>query len=226
MSVESETRTAGILQVPYALTTVGTWSLVFLAAFESLAVTTIMPIVTADLDGRGLYALAFSSTLAAGVVGMVAFGSWADRRGPAVPLLASVCIFALGLALAGTATAMPVFVAGRFLQGLGAGGETVALYVLVAAVYPAGLHIKIFGAFASAWVLPSLVGPFAAGLVADALSWHWCSSACSSWSPWRPCSCCRRCAAATGPAPIGCRRRPPMRDGWPRRPWCRSAWWC
>ncbi|GID96452.1 MFS transporter [Amorphoplanes digitatis] len=171
--MESETRTAGILQVPYALTTVGTWSLVFLAAFESLAVTTIMPIVTADLDGRGLYALAFSSTLAAGVVGMVAFGSWADRRGPAVPLLASVCIFALGLALAGTATAMPVFVAGRFLQGLGAGGETVALYVLVAAVYPAGLHIKIFGAFASAWVLPSLVGPFAAGLVADALSWHW-----------------------------------------------------
>ncbi|MET8146915.1 MFS transporter [Actinoplanes sp. NPDC049668] len=173
MSAESGTRTAGILQAPYVLTTVGTWSLVFLAAFESLAVTTIMPIVTADLDGRGLYALAFSSTLAAGVVGMVAFGSWADRRGPAVPLLASVCIFALGLALAGTATAMPVFVAGRFLQGLGAGGETVALYVLVAAVYPAGLHIKIFGAFASAWVLPSLVGPFAAGVVADALSWHW-----------------------------------------------------
>lgn len=173
MSVDSETRPAGILQRPYALTTVGAWSLVFLAAFESLAVTTIMPIVTTDLDGRGLYAMAFSSTLAAGVVGMVAFGSWADRRGPAVPLLASVGIFALGLALAGTATAMPVFVAGRFLQGLGAGGETVALYVLVAMVYPAGLHIRIFGAFASAWVLPSMVGPFAAGLVAEALSWHW-----------------------------------------------------
>ncbi|MEU7902730.1 MFS transporter [Actinoplanes sp. NPDC049118] len=173
MSVESETRPAGILQRPYALTTVGAWSLVFLAAFESLAVTTIMPVVTADLDGRGLYALAFSSTLAAGVVGMVAFGSWADRRGPAVPLLASVGVFTLGLALAGTASTMPVFVAGRFLQGLGAGGETVALYVLVAMVYPASLHIRIFGAFASAWVLPSMVGPFAAGLVASALSWHW-----------------------------------------------------
>ncbi|MEV4636296.1 MFS transporter [Actinoplanes sp. NPDC049548] len=163
----------GILQRPYALTTIGAWSLVFLSAFEALAVTTIMPEVTADLNGRSLYALAFSSVMAAGVVGMVAFGSWADRRGPAVPLLVAILLFAAGLAVAGTATTMPTFAAGRVLQGLGAGGETVALYVLVAQVYPAALHIKIFGAFASAWVLPSMVGPFVAGLVADALSWHW-----------------------------------------------------
>jgi len=173
VSVDSETRRAGLLRRPYLLATVGAWSLVFLAAFESLAVTTIMPVVTADLDGRGLYALAFSSTLAAGVVGMVAIGSWADRRGPAVPLFTAIAVFAAGLAGAGTATVMPVFVAARFLQGLGAGGMTVALYVLVAMVYPAALHIRIFGAFASAWVLPSMVGPFVAGFVADALSWHW-----------------------------------------------------
>jgi MFS family permease len=173
VSVDSEITRAGILRRPYALTTVGAWSLVFLAAFESLAVTTIMPIVTTDLHGRGLYALAFSSTLAAGVVGMVAIGSWADRRGPAVPLFTAIAVFAAGLAVAGTATSMPVFVAARFLQGLGSGGMTVALYVLVALVYPTPLHIKIFGAFASAWVLPSMVGPFVAGFVADTLSWHW-----------------------------------------------------
>jgi MFS family permease len=163
----------GILGRPYALTTLGAWSLVFLAAFESLAITTIMPIVVSDLGGRGLYSLAFSATLAAGVVGMVAAGSWADRRGPTVPLFAAIAVFTLGLAVAGTATAMPVFVAGRFLQGLGAGGETVALYVMIAKVYPAQLHTRLFGAFAAAWVLPSLVGPVVAGVVADVLGWHW-----------------------------------------------------
>jgi len=173
VSVDSEIRRAGLLRRPYVLATVGAWSLVFLAAFESLAVATIMPVVTADLDGRGLYALAFSSTLAAGVVGMVAIGSWADRRGPGVPLFTAIAVFTAGLAVAGTATTMPVFVAARFLQGLGAGGMTVALYVLVAMVYPAALHIRIFGAFSSAWVLPSMVGPFVAGFVADTLSWHW-----------------------------------------------------
>jgi MFS family permease len=164
---------AGILRQPYALTTAGSWSLVFLAAFESLAVTTIMPIVTADLNGRGLYSLAFSATLAAGVLGMVVSGSWADRRGPAAPLLTAIGLFGAGLLVAGTAPTMTVFVAGRFLQGLGAGGITVSLYVLIAKVYPPALHVRIFGAYASAWVLPSMIGPFVAGVVADALSWHW-----------------------------------------------------
>ena len=163
----------GLLRRPYALTTVGSWSLVFLAAFESLAVTTVMPVITANLDGRGLYSLAFSATLAAGVVGTVAAGSWSDRRGPVVPLFVAIGIFTLGLAVAGTAQSMEVFVAGRFLQGLGAGGESVAVYVLIAKVYPARLHTRLFGAFAAAWVLPSLVGPFAAGVVTDVLSWHW-----------------------------------------------------
>jgi MFS family permease len=163
----------GLFGRPYALTTVGSLSLVFLAAFEALAVTTVMPIITEDLRGRALYSLAFSATMAAGVVGMVTAGAWADRRGPTRPLLAAIALFAAGLALAGAAPTMPVFVAARFVQGLGAGGITVALYVLVARVYPASLHPKVFGLFAAAWVVPSMVGPFVAGLVADASSWRW-----------------------------------------------------
>ncbi|MBO0984755.1 MFS transporter [Rathayibacter sp. SD072] len=132
-----------------------------------------MPIVSADLDGRALYPLAFAATLAAGVVGMVAAGSSADRRGPTPALVTAILLFTLGLIAAGLATSMEVFVAARLLQGLGSGGITVTLYVLVARVFPADLHPRIFGAFAAAWVVPSLVGPFAAGVVAELASWHW-----------------------------------------------------
>lgn len=164
---------AGILQRPYLLVTIGACALVFLGAFESLAVTTIMPVVSRDLNGTSLYALAFAGPLATGVIGMVAAGNWSDRRGPSAPLYASVAMFVFGLLIAGTAGSMPVLVAGRLAQGLAGGAMTVALYVVVARVYPALLHPKIFAAFAAAWVVPSLVGPFAAGLVAQALSWHW-----------------------------------------------------
>lgn len=163
----------GITSAPFRLTTVGTTSLVFLCAFESLAVTTIMPIVSADLDGRALYPLAFAATLAAAVVGMVAAGSSADRRGPTPALLTAILLFTLGLIAAGAAQSMPVFVAARLLQGLGSGGITVTLYVLVARVYPGELHPRIFGAFAAAWVVPSLIGPFVAGVVVEVASWHW-----------------------------------------------------
>jgi MFS family permease len=153
--------------------TIGACSLVFLAAFESLAVTTIMPVVSRELDGASLYALAFAGPMATGVIGMVAAGNWSDRRGPALPLYASVALFVIGLIIAGTAASMPSLVAGRLVQGLGGGALTVALYVVVARVYPAGLHPGIFAAFSAAWVIPSLVGPFAAGIVAELLSWHW-----------------------------------------------------
>lgn len=163
----------GITSAPFLLTTVGTTSLVFLCAFESLAVTTIMPIVSTDLDGRSLYPLAFAAALAAAVVGMVAAGSSADRRGPTPALVTAILLFTLGLIAAGAAQSMPVFVAARLLQGLGSGGITVTLYVLVARVYPGELHPRIFGAFAAAWVVPSLIGPFVAGVVAEVASWHW-----------------------------------------------------
>jgi len=154
-------------------TTIGSIALIFLGAFESLAVTTIMPTVSRELDGVTLYSLAFSGTLAASIVGTVVAGGWADRRGPSRPLIIAMAVFVVGLILSGTAETMVVFIVGRFLQGLGSGGIIVALYVVVGRLYPAELHPKIFGAFAAAWVLPSLVGPPVAGLVADTTSWHW-----------------------------------------------------
>ncbi|MGO4805903.1 MFS transporter [Arthrobacter sp. 2MCAF15] len=164
---------AGIFHRSYLLVTLGACALVFLAAFESLAVTTIMPLVSRELDGAGLYALAFAGPLATGVIGMVAAGSWSDRKGPVAPLLAAVGMFVLGLLIAGTAGTMPVLVSGRLVQGLGGGGLTVALYVVIARVYPQVLHPKIFAAFSAAWVIPSLVGPFAAGAVAELAGWQW-----------------------------------------------------
>jgi MFS family permease len=164
---------AGILHRHYLLVTAGACALVFLAAFESLAVTTIMPLVSRELDGAALYALAFAGPLATGVIGMVAAGNWSDRRGPVGPLYASVALFVLGLLIAGTAGSMAALVAGRLVQGLGGGAMPVALYVVVARVYPPLLHPTIFAAFSAAWVIPSLVGPFAAGIVAQAASWHW-----------------------------------------------------
>ena len=165
--------TEGIFGGRYLWVTIGSSALVFLAAFESLAVTTIMPLISRDLDGATLYALAFAGPLSAGVIGMVIAGNWSDRSGPILPLYFSAALFALGLIVAGSAANMGVFVVGRLVQGLGSGAMTVALYVVVARLYPAAQMPRIFASFAAAWIVPSLIGPFIAGLVAELWSWHW-----------------------------------------------------
>lgn len=153
--------------------TIGSIALIFLAAIESLAVTTVMPVVSAALDGEDLYAVAFAGTLATSVIGMVACGAWSDARGPRGPLYVAVSLFIAGLLVSGVAFSMEQFLVGRLVQGLGAGGQTVALYVVVARLYPSQLHGRIFAAFAAAWVVPAMIGPFLAGAVAEFLDWRW-----------------------------------------------------
>ena len=103
-----------------ALTTGLVLTITFVAS-ESLAVVTIMPVVARDLGGLRLYGWVFSAFMLASVVGIVAAGREIDRRGPAVPFVAGVVLFCCGLAVAGLAPSMGVLVAGRVLQGLGAG---------------------------------------------------------------------------------------------------------
>jgi len=172
--IELPSENPGSVWAPqYLWVTIGAVALVFLAAMQSLAVTTVMPIVADDLDGAALYAVAFAGTLATSVIGMVAVGAWSDRTGPVWPLTSAVVLFLAGLALAGLAPTMGVLVAGRLVQGLGTGGMTVALYVVVARIYPSELHGRVFAAFSAAWVVPSLIGPFLAGAVTEYLHWRW-----------------------------------------------------
>lgn len=154
-------------------TTLGMFILVFLVAFESMAVTTVMPVVAEVLHGERFFALSFAAPMAAGMLGMVAAGEVTDRWGPKLPLFGSVAIFVLGLAVCGTANSMQMLIAGRIFQGVGGGAITVAIYVLIARAYPAPLHAKIFALFATAWVLPALIGPWLAGLMAVYLGWRW-----------------------------------------------------
>lgn len=162
----------GILSPRYRSLTMGMLVLIVLGAFEALAVTTAMPTISRELDGLRLYALAFAAPLATGVLTMVIVGNWSDRRGPRMPLLATVVLFTVGLLIAGFATSMVMLVVGRVIQGFGT-AMIVALYVIVARIYPASMHPKVFAAFAAAWVVPSLVGPLAAGLVTEHLGWRW-----------------------------------------------------
>lgn len=162
-----------LLSPSYAATTVGMFALCAFVAFEATAVTTVMPTVADRLDGVGLYALSFAAPLASGVVGMVAAGGVADRRGPASPLVVALVLFSLGLVVCGSAPTMEVLVAGRVLQGLGGGALTVCLYVLVGLAFPAALQPAVFASFAAAWVLPSLFGPALAAFVADTVGWRW-----------------------------------------------------
>src|SRR5713226_5444584 len=142
-------------------------------AFEGLAVATILPKIVANLGGLNLYGWAFSAYMLAMLVGLILAGGEADRRGPALPFISGVALFVLGLILAGTAYSMIIFVLSRGVQGFGAGLLASVALVCVGRGYPETVKPRMLAVLSSAWVVPGLVGPALAGVVADLLGWRW-----------------------------------------------------
>jgi MFS family permease len=162
-----------ILGPEYRKLTLGIVATVVFIAFEAMAVATAMPKAVPDLDGVALYALAFSGFFTTSLLGMVVAGETCDRRGPRIPIIGGAASFTAGLLIAGAAQSMWPFIAGRAAQGLGGGLVVVALYVVVGRSYPDSMRPRIFAAMSAAWVVPSIVGPLVAGLLADHASWRW-----------------------------------------------------
>jgi MFS family permease len=154
-------------------TSIGLLILITLIAFEAMAVSAALPTAARELHGLGSFGWAFTGFLVANVVGMVASGQLTDSRGPRPSLIAGLGCFVGGLVLSGTATTMEQFVAGRVVQGLGSGLMITAIYVVIGEAYPERLRPRLFAATSSAWVVPSLIGPAVAGVLAEHASWRW-----------------------------------------------------
>ncbi|OMC80668.1 MFS transporter [Paenibacillus odorifer] len=145
---------------------------VMAVGFEGLSVTTIAPSIAGDLNGLSLFGWIFSTYPLAQIIGTLVVGRIIDRRGPAVPFTIALLLFIVGLIAAATSGDMYTMIGSRAMQGLGAGAMMTCVYTAISLSYPDELRAKILGAFGTAYVLPSMLGPYVAGLIADQWSWR------------------------------------------------------
>jgi MFS family permease len=163
----------GLWAPPHRALTIGLVLNVTFVASEALAVVTIMPVVARDLGGLSLYGWAFSAFMLGSVAGIVTAGHATDRRGPAGPFVAGLVLFGAGLAVGGLAPDMPVLVAGRVLQGTGAGAVPAVAYAAIGRSLAGPAQARMMAVLSTAWVAPGLIGPAIAAEVAHAFGWRW-----------------------------------------------------
>ena len=145
---------------------------ILMIAFESLAVSTVLPSVAKELNGQALYGWSFSAFFLGYLVSTVTLGGLADRDGPKRPYAAALALFGAGLLIAGLAPNMTIFVIGRGVQGLGGGAIGAIAYLAINRAYPDNIRAGMLSLLSSAWVLPALIGPLAASLIAQRFSWR------------------------------------------------------
>lgn len=169
----ADSATAALMSKTYRGVVIGLLAIITSAAFEAMAVTTAMPVVAKELNGESSYGLAFSLLLTASLAATAAAGPWCDAKGPKPSLIFGLLGMCAGLLLSGFAGTFAMFAVGRMLSGLGTGLMIVPVYVIIGQVIPARHQPALFSWFSAAWVVPALVGPWIAGVLASHGLWRW-----------------------------------------------------
>lgn len=170
---DAPARTADLFAPGLRGLTIGLVSTITLAALESLAIGTVMPIVAGELGDLALYGWVYTAFFLGSLIGIVLSGGILDRVPLHRPFAAGLGLFALGLAIGGLAPSMPVLIGARFLQGLGAGALTPTSYVAIGRCLPEPLQPRMFATLSTAWVVPGVIGPSLAAIVGQFLGWRW-----------------------------------------------------
>ena len=144
-----------------------------LVALDSTIIATAVPSIVDDLGGFSQFPWLFSAYLLAQAVTVPVYGKLSDVLGRKPVLVFGIAVFVLASLLCGLAWSMPALIAGRALQGLGAGAIQPIGMTVIGDLYSVAERAKVQGYLASVWAASSVLGPLAGGLFSDYLSWRW-----------------------------------------------------
>jgi len=143
-----------------------------LVALDQTIVSTAVPSIVHDLGGFSEFPWLFSVYLLAQAATVPVNGKLADLFGRKPVMYYGIAVFLLGSVLCAAAWSMPVLIAARALQGLGAGAVQPMGMTIIGDTYTLRERAKVQGYLASVWGISSVVGPTIGGAFSQLLSWR------------------------------------------------------
>ncbi|MCE7008890.1 MFS transporter [Kibdelosporangium philippinense] len=144
-----------------------------LVALDSTIIATAVPSIVADLGGFSQFPWLFSVYLLTQAVTVPLYGKFADLFGRKPVLLFGILVFLIGSVLCGFAWSMPVLIAARAIQGIGAGAVQPISMTMLGDLYSLEERARVQGYVTSVWAAASLVGPALGGMFSEYISWRW-----------------------------------------------------
>ncbi len=144
-----------------------------LVALDSTIIATAVPSVVQDLGGFSQFPWLFSIYLLTQAVTVPLYGKFADVLGRRPVMFWGIAVFILGSVLCGAAWSMPVLIAARAVQGIGAGAIQPMSITIIGDLYTVEERARVQGYVASVWGVASVVGPTLGGVFSEYLDWRW-----------------------------------------------------
>ncbi|WP_168220615.1 MDR family MFS transporter [Streptomyces sp. RFCAC02] len=149
----------------------------FVAILASTVVANALPRILADLNGsNSAYTWVVTAELLAMTVTVPLWGKLSDLYDKKLLIQLSLSLFVVGSLVAGFSTGVPMLIASRVAQGIGAGGLTALAQVVMAAMIPPRQLGRYSGVFGAVFAVGTVAGPLIGGVLVDTdwLGWRWC----------------------------------------------------
>ena len=140
---------------------------------EITVVGTAMPDISAELRDVTLYPWVFAGYLVTYTATVPAFGMLADTIGRRTCYSISLVLLAAGSAMCGLAGSMELLIAGRLLQGVGAGALFVTAQTILGDLFSVEKRARVQSAFGLVGAIGAAAGPALGGWFATHASWRW-----------------------------------------------------
>ncbi|WP_336624028.1 MDR family MFS transporter [Nocardioides sp.] len=148
----------------------------FVAMLSSTVVANALPRMVSDLEGsQAGYTWVVVAMLLTMTASTPIWGKLADLFSKKMLVQIALVIFSVGSLLAGLAPTMEVLVGARAVQGLGVGGLTALVQVVIASMVTPRERGRYSGYIGATFALATVSGPLIGGLIVDApgLGWRW-----------------------------------------------------
>jgi EmrB/QacA subfamily drug resistance transporter len=154
----------------------------FLAALDQSIVATALPKITSELGGLDKLSWVVTAYLLTSTAATPLWGKISDLRGRRPIFQAAIVVFLIGSLICGfapeiadflNASGINVMIAGRAVQGLGAGGLMSLSLAVIGDVIPPRERGKYQGFIASVFGVSSVAGPLLGGWFTDNWGWEW-----------------------------------------------------
>lgn len=152
-----------------ALVCLGIW----LNAADALVTATAMPSIVRDIGGYAYFAWPVATYLLGAIIGGASAGRLSERGGLRAAFILPALIYLAGCVVSAAAFSIGMFLAGRALQGVGAGLVVGVCYVAMSALFPNELWRRVLGAVSGVWGIATLLGPLLGGVFAEHSHWRW-----------------------------------------------------
>ncbi|TIC88492.1 MFS transporter [Nocardioides sp. GY 10113] len=148
----------------------------FVAMLSSTVVSNALPRIVTDLEGSQTgYTWVVVATLLTMTATTPIWGKLADLFSKKALVQTALVIFSIGSLAAGLAPNMEFLIGARAIQGLGVGGMTALVQVVIASMVPPRERGRYSGYIGAVFAAATVSGPLLGGLIVDSfMGWRGC----------------------------------------------------